>query len=262
MPNTKDLAGSLFPLKVLLYGGSGVGKTLFAATFPKAFIINTENGLKTLRGLDRHYEDVFEDDKARPTAYSRVVKLVSEIGRDLTIDDTLILDSYTVLNDYAVNFAAALAGHGGSLPSSYAEWRQVLTLMLDLTDRLIRLKCNVVCTAHEDVFKDELLMAVLVRPFFTGQSQGKIPHKFDEVYRLHTGFKGEYLIKTCSDARVFAKSRLNRTGILEPDILWTWDEKNPDTNPVFEAVKRADQLQKSSGLIAKDSLEKSIKTSQ
>ena len=52
MPNTKDLTFDALKLKVLVYGESGTGKTLFAGTFPKPLFFDFDGGMLTLRGKD------------------------------------------------------------------------------------------------------------------------------------------------------------------------------------------------------------------
>ncbi|MEM3041476.1 MAG: AAA family ATPase [Nitrososphaerota archaeon] len=246
MPNTKDMPIAYRPIKILVYGPPKVGKTLFAATFTdseKSFIIDTERGLTTLRGLDREYETVLEHDRTRPTAFRRVRELILTKSKDMDENDTLVIDSLSVVNDYAFYEAQRIMNSINKSPT-FDEWRQTLQFMLDLCDLLISLKCNVVCTAHEDLTKDESLGILTSRPYFSGQSQVKIPYKFDEVYKLSINAKREHIITTHGDLRTQAGSRLNRCGVIETSFTWVWSDSKHSINPVYERILEAESINK------------------
>jgi hypothetical protein len=243
MPNTKDMPQTFRPVKILIYGGPKVGKTLFAATMastPNSFIIDTERGLWTLRGLDREYETVLEVDRTKPSAFRRVKQLVMEKGSKMAQEDTLVIDSLSIVNEYAFFESQRILNSVGRQPT-FDEWRQTLQLMLDLIDLLIALPCSVVCTAQEEIVKDDALGIITYRPSFSGQSQLRIPYKFDEVYRLSISPRREHVITTHGDLRIQAGSRLNRIGVLEPSFSWVWSDEKHNINPVLEKIIEAEK---------------------
>lgn len=236
MSNTKDLTKSLFPLKMLLYGGSGTGKTLFSATFPGVFIIDLENGVLTLRGLDIEYETILLDHAKPREAWTAMAKIVRDkVAEFQDAAHTIVLDSLTAANEMAFEFAL-----GGATVADFATWGKTLDLTTELVQTLRRAKCNVVITCQEAVSKDDILSTHIYRPAVYGKATEKVPFLLDEVYRLSVDSTGKHIIQTAAEFRSHAKSRLNRTNILQKKVEWKWDESNPHSNPIFDAVKSAD----------------------
>jgi hypothetical protein len=236
MMNTKDLKKSLFPLKVLLYGQSGVGKTLLASTFPKPKVLDLEDGVLTLRGLDVEYKTILLDFEHPRDAWKQLATEVNSLIKSCsTAEETIILDSLTAANEMAFEFAL-----GGATVADFATWGKTLDLTTELVKTLRRANCNVVITCQENVSKDDILQTHIYRPSMFGKATEKVPFLLDEVYRLSVDSTGKHIIQTAAEFRSHAKSRLNRTNILQKKVEWKWDESNPHSNPIFDAVKAAD----------------------
>lgn len=233
MPNTKDLAGELFPLKVLVYGKPGVGKTLFASTFPNPHIIDCENGVKSLAGLDAVYDTFLEDPDKKGLMFKQVIEKVNEYLDTLTEEDTLIIDSLSVVNEYIDNIAQKQAS------DKFDRWGRTLEKTKEFVDKLLRAPFNVVMTCQEKKVTDSDGNVIAYEPFMYGQSTERIPYKFDDMYRLSVDAAGNRIIQTDKESKSEAKSRLNRTGILDKKVKWKWDENDTKTNPIFEAFLQA-----------------------
>ncbi len=235
--NAKDIQ-ALFPLKVLVYGTYGAGKTLFGSTFPNPHVIDLENGIKTLAGMDIPYELILEDPDKKGEAIQRVRDVANEFIKTLTPDDTLVVDSLTTLNEYADNLAVKTA------KDKFARWELTLRWTKDFVDKLIMAPFNVVMTCQQKIVTDDEGNLIGYIPMMYGQSSERIPYKFDEVYYMSVDIAGNRTIMTDKGTRADARSRLNREGILDKQIKWKWDSSNPHTNPIFEKVLEAERKRK------------------
>lgn len=243
MPNTKDLIGSIFPIKVVLYGPSGSGKTLLASTFPKPYFLDLDNGMRTLQGLDVEYESIFQDPTKKGQGYTQVLKRIVELVDKELLDDsrTLVLDSLTNLNDMAVEYAE-------TVPTGRDQrqmWGVVLEKTVFIMKKLRAAKCNVVVTCQEEYKEDLMTQSLIYSPSLFGKSSIRVPYLFDEVYRLYVDATGKHVIQTDLDLRTHCKSRLNRLKLLEKKIQWEWNESDPHSNPIFERLKKAEEVLKS-----------------
>lgn len=87
-------------ISILVYGGAGVGKSVFASTFPKPLIIDSDNGHK-----------LYEESKTFPNAtYVRgdncipaIQRAVKQIKDGTNKFQTLVIDSLTALENQAVS---------------------------------------------------------------------------------------------------------------------------------------------------------------
>ena len=232
MANTKDI-DSLLPLRVVLYGDSGTGKTLLASTFPRPYFIDTDNGMKTLQGMDIEYEQFLEGAEDYGKVYKKTVDKINECIKELPPDGTLVLDSLTRINRQAYHLAEKTSKDG------FDKWGMTLEYTTRIVDTLMTAPFNVVLICQEArVMDGELLLGY--EPNMYGKSSIEVPHSVDELWRLSVDATGKRFIQTDKTGKVKAKSRLNRRGIIDKVVPWVWDEANPHTNPIFEAVRNAE----------------------
>jgi hypothetical protein len=132
------------PLKVLLLGSEGVGKTTFAAGAPKPFIIDLDRGS-------------YEQDVARVEAdtFDDVLEWCEHARTDASVE-TLVIDSLSRLealvsvkvcgpNDYG-GLAAFGGGYGKGDDAALQHWRHFLAVM----DR-VSVKKNVLLIGHTTI---------------------------------------------------------------------------------------------------------------
>ena len=71
------------PLKALVYGPEGIGKTTFASKFPKPLFIDAEDGSNHLN-VDR---------TQRPTSWTMLKGIIEELTKDAQGYKTLVIDT-------------------------------------------------------------------------------------------------------------------------------------------------------------------------
>lgn len=178
----------LKPVKGLIYGPEGVGKSSLAAQFPAPLFIDVEGGTSRLEVART----------PRPTSFAHFKQMVGDIVRDQMGYQTLVIDTADWLEKLAVKQVCAqngFSGMGGNndYGKSYNElagmWSDLLTqLEADLIETG---KMHVVFLAHSTTKKFEL-------PEEEGQ--------FDR-YQLDLEKKVAPLLKAWSDMILFVNYR-------------------------------------------------------
>ena len=199
-------------LKVLGYGESGSGKTLFGSTFPRpSYYFDTDDGMLSLKGLEDIEYDTYEDiDLSNPKGAVAVEAKLKELHKECPYK-AVVFDSITTLADLAMNRILHLNGRASGVPQQQ-DWLQQMTWLKNLILRGKALPCHVYFTAHEQIIQDEATMQVKCLPLITGKLAGKLPLYFDEVYHMETTIKDKetvYRLLTKNNGKYLAKSRLN-----------------------------------------------------
>lgn len=212
-PSTQLSVGQ--KVDVLVYGGSGTGKTQFAATFNavgNVVFIDFDSGLKTVRGWkDVSYFTVLET-LPKPSAYVSFMRLLPQLEKRIINGEfnTVCLDSLTTFSECVLNAVMYESGKLGQNPS-FVEWGEQMRRIKSVIDRLLVLPCNIVVTAHEQFEKDELSGKVWCLPLVTGKLATRISLYFDEVYHLQVEANKDsssYTMLTRPDRYYTAKSRI------------------------------------------------------
>ena len=218
MPKSgKDITLVGRKLKVLVYGKAGTGKTTLAASFPKPYFFDFDDGLISVRGGDFLY-DTFQDVKrnglivkAATVDARKTLKLI-ENG---TIEcDTIVIDSLTTFQDSAMTEVLQSENRKNA---ERQDWKTFADLILDFVTRCMILDKNFIMTAHEAYVEDLLNGKVYVSPYAMGKMvPRRLTNLFDEVYRS-VAEKGKdkdgkivtlYRLATKPDKSREAKSRL------------------------------------------------------
>ena len=138
------------PLKIVIYGPEGIGKSTFASQFPDPLFIDTEGGTSNL--------DIRRIKCNK--SWDELITFVKEIIANPTICKTVILDTAdwseslctnAVCEKYRKNNIEDF-GYGKGYVYLVDEFSKLLTLM----DQLIEVGINVVITAHAKPRKFEL----------------------------------------------------------------------------------------------------------
>ena len=192
--------------RVLAYGATGVGKTRWAATWPKPFFVSAkvENGYETVEGMTIHSRELFYEKNFKPR--NRYVSTPEECKAALTEAEglvnkgevkTIILDSLTF---YAEAYVHALTQNG---MSGWDVWRELKAHIRDLIVTLHKLDCNVIWLALANELDDsggiliggkftaQAIPAMVSNVlYFSSQKRGK-----EQQYKIHTKPHGKWVAK-------------------------------------------------------------------
>ena len=138
------------PLKVVIYGAEGIGKTTFASQFPEPLFIDTEGGTAHM--------DVRRVQS--PATWQELLSIIGEVAADETCCKTLVLDTADWAENLCVN-AVCLKYKQPSIESfgygkGYTYLAEEFMLMLRALDTVVASGKNVVITAHAKMRKFEL----------------------------------------------------------------------------------------------------------
>lgn len=135
--------------KVVIYGPEGIGKSTIASKFPEPVFIDTEGSTKNMdvRRFDapKKWEDIFE--------------AIKHVIGDPSCCKTLIIDTADWAEMLCINYTCQKGGVNGIEDFGYGKGYVYLSenfkKFLDLLDRVIEMKINVVITAHAKMRKFE-----------------------------------------------------------------------------------------------------------
>lgn len=219
---TAQQASEMNGLKALVYGPSGMGKTVLMATAPAPLVISAESGLLSLR--KNNLERLFGPGNPH-ICYSMPVIQISNVDDLKAAFDwctqsaearqfaTVGLDSLTEIAEVVLNNAKR----------QVKDPRQAYGELLEKMQTLIRLfrdlpGKNVIMSAKMEPSKDELTGVVKYGPAMPGSKLGpQLPYFFDEVFRIgvnkdQQGNQFRFL-QTQPDMQYEAK---DRSGVLAP----------------------------------------------
>lgn len=147
----KIISGKIIkPQKVVIYGPEGIGKSTFAAQFPKPLFIDTE-------GSTSHLE---VDRLPRPTSWQMLKQYIKDLKGDTMGYHTLVIDTA----DWAERLCEeAICQSNGKVGiedfgygKGYTYVKEEFGRLLDSLSDLIDADMNVVLTAHSIIRKFEL----------------------------------------------------------------------------------------------------------
>lgn len=135
-------------LKLALYGPPGTGKTHVALTFPDVVVIDTEAGTDFFRGRVAPFRVLKTKD------FAQTLEVVTAIEDKKLMAGTLVIDSFTVLNDVlresAFRAAEKRAIAKGMAADDYTvtprDWGKIKAKMNSLMTRLYNLPCHTIFT--------------------------------------------------------------------------------------------------------------------
>lgn len=137
------------PVKVVLYGPEGIGKSTFAAQFPDPVFIDAEGGTKQLnvRRLPR------------PTSWAMLLDEVAEVRRGNVPCATLVLDTADWAETLCIQSVCAKAKvdglEGFGYGKGYVYAKEAFAKLLDELEEVVAGGRNVVVLAHAAIAKFE-----------------------------------------------------------------------------------------------------------
>jgi len=214
-------------IKVLVYGGSGVGKTVLTATLPNPVLISAESGALSLR--EANLRRLFGDDQSicynmpiitiRTADDLRDVHLWCTQSAEAKNFQSIGLDSISEIGEVVLNNAKRQVKDPRQAYGDLIEQMETaIRAFRDLPGK------NVLVSAKMEPMKDELSGVVKYGPSMPGAKLGpKLPYFFDEVFRLGINKdpqgKEYRFLQTQPDLQYEAKDRSGALLITEPPHL-------------------------------------------
>jgi hypothetical protein len=200
-------------IKIVVYGSSGVGKTILCSTAPKPIIISAERGLLSLSQMDIPFIEVKTLQDIQD-AYNMVKK---DAEYETICIDSLSEISETVLNEHK---------------KDVVDGRQAYMKLLDSMGNMIRnfrdLKGkHVVFIAKAKRIEDEESGTWQMEPYIPGKMLPfQLPYLVDEVLYYDLDKKGNRLLYTKTTRKYIAK---DRSGVLD-------ESEVPNLRQIFEKI--------------------------
>lgn len=220
-------------IKILVYGGSGVGKTVFTLSFPHCAVIDTEDG------SSMYTENPNMDLRVVTTSAVDVEDAIDEIYDEyINQIDTVILDSETKMYENLQHSALVVVekrarengrstfGEGISMK----EWQKIKLIHKRINSKLIELSGlgkNIIMVTQLSDEKQQI-----------GDQFVKIGEKPNGVKGLEYDF--DIILKLCFD-----KEEIRRYGVVEKDRTGTFQTGEEIDNPSFENWKHIFEASKS-----------------
>lgn len=227
--NTKSIGAA--PIKIVVYGEPGVGKTSLAKTIKEpTLIISAESGLLSIAGSDIDFIDISQDDNGNMIPKEQRIKRLGEAYQYLLSDEArkkykwIVIDSLTEISQNLIE----------QLNQEFPERKDSLVMYGENSKRMRSLVksfrdlpyYNVVMIALPSVEKDESGMRFLTVDL-VGSFSSKLPALFDEVFYMHVNKEGERFLLTEKSDKVVCKDRSGKLHRLEkPDLKHIADKIN------------------------------------
>lgn len=226
--STVEEASSLSGVKMMVYAGSGIGKTVLVATLPSPVMLSAESGVLSLR--KRNLEKLFGVGNPDITYNVPIIQVqsvneLSEAYNWLTQSaearqfESVALDSLSEIAEVVLNNAKR----------QVKDPRQAYGELIEKMESLIRAYRdlpgkNVYMAAKMEPMKDELTGVVKYGPSMPGSKLGsKLPYFFDEVLRLGVNKDPQgnsyRFLQTQPDMQYECKDRSGALDQMEPPFL-------------------------------------------
>lgn len=211
------------PIKTLIFGQSGSGKTSLAKTLPmKTLVISAEQGLLSLSGASIDYVDLSVDDEGKSlTAQQRYAKL-GEVYKYLLTDEAkkvyqcVFVDSITEIAEFVLDVNKAKFPDKADSFKLWGEYAQNMISMIKLFRDLPHY--HVVFTALEELDKDESSKRFYGPDIPGSAAKAFLVPALDEVFRLCFS-EGKRVLLTQGSDTLKAKDRSGKLNPVEEPNL-------------------------------------------
>jgi len=212
------------PLKMLIFGESGAGKTTLARTLKEpTLIISAESGLLSLHGSNIDVVDIAQDDLGNPIPKEKRIARLGDVYKFLLTKEAqdkykcVFIDSLSEINQNTLESLQAEFIDAKDTLKVYGELAKKMRAMVKMFRDLPHY--SVVFTALAEVEKDEdsrRFMGIKL----IGKFSSEIAAYFDEVFFLHVDAEtGDRKFITQKSDKVVAKDRSGRLDKVEPADL-------------------------------------------
>ena len=193
--------------RVLVYGETGVGKTLLAKSWPNPFVIDTDKGGATLKKLHIPFISIRRDVKG---SFDTIMDILSRLESkdppfDELIVETLVIDSITALADIFLFEAmwfpppSRVRKDPNKEKPEYDQWGQLSANLKTVMKRTQDLGVNVLATCGVMLDKDEVRGNYVGQPAIQGGYRHVVGHDFDGVFYMDvvgSGDTAKYILYT------------------------------------------------------------------
>jgi hypothetical protein len=209
------------PLRYLVYGASGSGKTTAAATFPRPLFVDCEGGLLSVQARGVDY--------VRCGSVSDVVEALNLARTHAGEFGTVVVDSLTEVARLVVEATARRTDQLGKASApSLAEWGRCVQVIRQLVRGFTSLPMDVVFTALPRQVRAPSGEVRAINPWLPGRLADEVAAGMDFVLFLYgqedEDPKGERsyqrMLLTAPHKKVFAK---DRSGALPLWVEPTWE---------------------------------------
>lgn len=200
------------PIKMLIYGMPGVGKTVFAAGAPKPLFVDAEHGT---RSLLNHPE--LKDIPVLPLSnFNEVDALFWQLkAGELPDRETIVIDSISELQKRNMDQLLDIASERDRNRNKFLPLQQDYHMNTEVLRRLVvsyrDLDRNLIVTAHVTESQDDSTGIMVVRPAVTPKLANTLEGIFDVVGYMtleHTAQGPKRKLQIMPDRRVKAKTRV------------------------------------------------------
>jgi AAA domain len=213
-------------LKLLVYGQSGAGKTVFSAGAPKPLFLDFDGKVSSaasyysVHAPERLKEISYEnmtDLPGQERPFRRFSKLLKQLHEQAAAGklpyETVVLDSLTLFLDAFM--ADVIAENPGvKRPNNVPALQdyQILNLQFkDVMSKLLALPCHVIVIGHITSETNQETGRIYWKPLVPGKLADRLPQIFTEVYRayvVHQDGKQQYLCQTSSDGEYVCRTQI------------------------------------------------------
>jgi len=230
-------------VNVMAYGPPGSGKTYFATTFPKPFVIDTENGLITARA--RITAGEIEDFPAIQTSdFQTVLEIIASPKYRIPqlfkgskwegyIPETLVIDTISTLEGHIFDEIMAASGKADT---TQPIWNQLKRKMMALARKSWDCDLNTVILAHDQQGRkpsDAMPTSKEPGPLLTGTLVKQFPAQIDILLRfeqlMQLGGVKEYIAHSVTVDGMPARAQ----GVKLDDLM-----ENPSYATIREALDK------------------------
>lgn len=175
-------------INMLIYGGSGVGKTLLAGSAAKVaamspiLVVDAEEGSMTLNEFDDADIDVVPMQD-----WSKMQAIYNDLHKGDHPYKTVVIDSGTEVQQLAMN---SVLGTSGSvldvgITPEFKDWYKNTEQIRRMIRAFRDLPMNTIITALEMDSQDPRTKRIMKRPAFSNKLAQQVPAFFDTVFYLY-----------------------------------------------------------------------------
>lgn len=187
-------------LKVLVYGDSGTGKTVFSTSFPgPVYVADFDGKISSAASYwgatNKARLNEIEYDKFVPEpntklshfhAFKTKLEEHSELGKQGKFPfKTYVVDSLTLFSEAMMQEVIRANPGISRVEKTVPALQDYLIFGVHFKQflaKILALPCNVVVTAHAEHSKDDVTGSISIRPMLSGKLSNEIPIRFAEVY--------------------------------------------------------------------------------
>jgi len=212
--------------KVLLYGDSGAGKTIYGGTFPgPIYFFDFDNKISSLVAFGKQRPELqkkIDADEIDYDVYAPVLGKPGDGGKRMNAKleelhkqfeagkckyKTIVFDSMTTMVDEVIRYLIAQnpgIKRGDTKVVTIPALQDYLMnqiFLIDLITTILKFPCNVLFTAHIERVKDKTTGELSYAPMFPGKLATKLPIYFEEVHRAYVNDAGVHCCQTKIDKK-------------------------------------------------------------